>query len=54
MENSAAPDQLASDLDLHCLQRRVYLSSAGQGLRTKKDMAYLWICKLTGDISIHI
>ena len=38
MTNSADPDQLASwliDLDLHCLQNKVYLGSAGQGL-TKK------------------
>ena len=37
MGNSADPDQLASeekptDLDLHCLQNRVYPGSAGQGL----------------------
>ena len=31
MANSADPDQLASS-DLHCLQTRVYPSSAGQGL----------------------
>ena len=35
MANSADPDQLLqkpTDLDLHCLQGRVYLGSAGQGL----------------------
>ena len=32
MANSADPDQLA-DLDLHCLQNKVYPGSAGQGLR---------------------
>ena len=36
MANSADPDKLASseanDLDLHCLQNRVYPGSAGQGL----------------------
>ena len=36
MTNSADPDKLASseasDLDLHCLQSRVYLDSAGPGL----------------------
>ena len=36
MTNSADPDQLASseatDLDLHCLQNRIYPGSAGQGL----------------------
>ena len=33
MANSADPDQLASsDLDLLCLQNKVYLGSAGQGL----------------------
>ena len=31
MANSADPDQLASS-DLHCLQNRVYLGSAGQWL----------------------
>ena len=35
MTNSADPDQLAfSDLELHCLQTRVYPGSAGQGLNT--------------------
>ena len=37
MANSADPDQLASseatDLDLHCLQNRVYPGSTGQELR---------------------
>ena len=34
MTNSADPDQLASsDLELHCLQRRVYSGSAGQELK---------------------
>ena len=33
MADSADPEQLASDLDLHCLQNRVYPGSAGQGLR---------------------
>ena len=36
MANSADPDQLAfqkpTDLDLHCLQNRVYPGSTGQGL----------------------
>ena len=32
MTNSADPDQLASDLDLHCLQRQGISGSAGQGL----------------------
>ena len=32
MANSADPDQLASDLNLHCLKNRIYLGSAGQGL----------------------
>ena len=32
MTNSADPDKLASDLDLHCLQSRVNLGSAWQGL----------------------
>ena len=36
MENSADPGQLLfqkpTDLDLHCLQNRVYPGSAGQGL----------------------
>ena len=32
MANSTDPDQLASDLDLHCLQRQGYPGSAGQGL----------------------
>ena len=32
MANSADPDQLATDLDPHCLQNRVYPGSAGQGL----------------------
>ena len=36
MANSADPDQLLlqkpTDLDLHCLQNRVYPGSAGQGL----------------------
>ena len=39
MANSADPDQLASkptDLDLHCLQCRVYSGSAGQGLNAEK------------------
>ena len=35
MTNSADPDQLASstDLDLHCLQNKIYPGSAGQGLK---------------------
>ena len=36
MANSADPDQLLlqkpTDLDLHCLQNRIYLGLAGQGL----------------------
>ena len=33
MGNSADPDQQKpTDLDLHCLQNRVYPGSAGQGL----------------------
>ena len=30
MANSADPDQKPTDLDLHCLQNRVYPGSAGQ------------------------
>ena len=40
MANSADPDQLASeptDLDLHCLQSRVYPGSAGQGYNKLKE-----------------
>ena len=39
MTNSADPDQLASpeaDLDLHCVQNRVYPGSTGQGLTPSK------------------
>ena len=32
MANSADPDQLASELDLHRLQSWIYPGSAGQGL----------------------
>ena len=35
MANSADPDQKPTDLDLHCLQNRVYPGSAGQGLTVK-------------------
>ena len=35
MANSADPDQKPTDLDLHCLQNRVYPGSAGQGLSLK-------------------
>ena len=42
MTNSADPDQLASseptDLNLHCLQGRVYPGSAGQGLTVYKGL----------------
>ena len=34
MANSADPDK-PTDLDLHCLQIRVYPGSAGQGLKIK-------------------
>ena len=32
MANSADPDQLASDLDLHCLLKQGMLCSASEGL----------------------
>ena len=35
MANSADPDQKPTDLDLLCLQNRVYPGSAGQGLKNK-------------------
>ena len=42
MANRADPDQLASeeatDLDLHCLQNRIYPGSAVQGLRKYKEI----------------
>ena len=34
MTNSGDPDQLASDLDLHCLLSQDILCSAGEGLKT--------------------
>ena len=36
MANSADPDQLENDLDLHCLQNRVHPGSAGQELIENK------------------
>ena len=36
MANSADPDQKPTDLDLHCLQNRIYPVSAGQGIIDKK------------------
>ena len=36
MANSADPDQLASDLDLHCLPGQGMLCSAREGLKTNQ------------------
>ena len=40
MANIADPDQKPTDLDLHCLQNRVYPGSAGQGLRVGRYYAF--------------
>ena len=55
MANSTDPDQLAfkpTDLDIHCLQNRVYPGSAGQGL-TLMMLKGSW-CTFKADNSVKI
>ena len=40
MENNVDPDQLASDLALHCFKDRIYLSLVGYGLMILKHFFF--------------